>query len=62
MKKCVLSYLIALLLITTQIAFAQDVRTLYEKVRQEYESGNFATVVNLCRQIIERCEQNYPDA
>ncbi len=62
MNKWVQSFLFVLLWIITQSAFAQDVRTLYDKVREEYESGNFATVVNLCRQIIERCEQNYPDA
>ncbi|UCE07770.1 MAG: hypothetical protein JSW07_06990, partial [bacterium] len=62
MRKSILFFLTVFFIIISQILFAQDVRTLYEKVREEYESGNFATVVNLCRQIIERCEQNYPDA
>lgn len=62
MKKFILTLFLVLFLILSQYLFAQDVRTLYDKVREGYESGNYATVVNLCRQIIERCEQNYPDA
>ena len=62
MKKCGFCVFLAIFVILSQAAIAQDVRSLYEKVRGEYEDGNFATVVNLCKQIIDRCEQNYPDA
>jgi len=41
---------------------AQNVRSLYNKVKKAHKENNFSTVVNLCKQIIERCEQNYPDA
>jgi hypothetical protein len=46
----------------TKTISAQDVRQLYDKVKEAHEAENFATVVNLCKQIISRCEQNYPDA
>jgi len=62
MKKYALFALIFQIWIITQPGFSQDVRSLYDKVRAEYESANFGTVVNLCKQIIQRCEQNYPDA
>ncbi|MCI0493870.1 hypothetical protein L0Z72_02595 [candidate division KSB1 bacterium] len=62
MKKYVLFALIFQIWIIAQPGFSQDVRSLYDKVRTEYESANFGTVVNLCKQIIQRCEQNYPDA
>lgn len=42
--------------------FSQTVRSLYNQVKEAHEAQNFATVVNLCKQIISRCEQNYPDA
>ncbi|MDZ7377253.1 MAG: hypothetical protein ONB13_11625 [candidate division KSB1 bacterium] len=62
MKKFGLSLVFVYWITSVSIGLTQDVRTLYDKVRKEYEAGNFATVVNLCKQIIERCEQNYPDA
>ncbi len=62
MKKCVVYAALVIYALGAQPMWAQDVRSLYDKVRNEYEGGNFGTVVNLCKQIIERCEQNYPDA
>jgi len=49
------------LLLNNQL-YAQNVRTLYSKAKEAYKSEQYATVVNLCKQIITRCEQNYPDA
>ena len=60
MKKLV--FLLLFIGITASNLFSQDVRTLYDKVREAYQGLNFATVVNLCNQIIEQCNQDYPDA
>ena len=62
MKKYVLLIILSLIFLSSPKAFPQNVRTLYDKVRDAYQEGNFATVVNLCKQIIDRCEQDYPDA
>jgi len=64
MKKHVFNFFLFLLILVSinQLVYAQNVRTLYNKVKEAHKNQQFATVVNLCKQIINRCEQNYPDA
>ncbi len=61
MRKVHLLFLLVFLVAIPTLQ-AQNVRSLYDKVKDEYKDQNYQTVVNICKQIITRCEQNYPDA
>ncbi len=41
--------------------YAQTVSTLFEEMRSAYQRKDFRKVVDVGRQIQERCQQNYPD-
>lgn len=62
MRKLLLLLIVIFTYLPYHEVWCQSVRSLYEKVSEAYDANEHATVVNLCTQIIERCEQNYPDA
>lgn len=41
--------------------YAQTVSTLFEEMRSAYQRKDFRKVIDVGRQIQERCQQNYPD-
>jgi hypothetical protein len=42
-------------------AYTQTVSTLFEEMRSAYQRKDFRKVIDVGRQIQERCQQNYPD-
>ena len=54
--------IIFILLFMQKPIYPQTVRTLYERVKEAHSQQDFHTVVDLCKQILTRCEQSYPDA
>ncbi|KAA3662321.1 MAG: hypothetical protein DWQ10_02685 [Calditrichaeota bacterium] len=63
MKKT--SLLLAVFLVTagiTDAVHAQKVADLFEQTKAAYEANNSKQTVDLCRQIIQQCEQSYAEA
>jgi hypothetical protein len=43
------------------LAQSQTVSSLYENLQETYNSGDYATTVDLCEQILNRCAESVPD-